>query len=257
MKNMVRWDNLTSPQIKRLAQEEAIVLIPLGSTEQHGPHLPVGCDNLMATWMAEQVAASLSQKGIPCVVTPSIAVANSRHHMSFAGTISLSVEHYMAVLADYCRCVAAHGFHKIAIINGHGGNDAPTQAALVGINEELGFPVYYAPYYKGDLTVQPETLETQTGMNHACEGETSLALALDESLVDPMYKTLKGNPGYPLEAENKHILTTFHRMESHTENGIMGNSYAATKEKGEIMVRRFVDDLVDVFSNPQVWQQKV
>ena len=75
MKNPYRWDNLTSPQIKKLSEEGAIVLVPVGSTEQHGPHLPVGTDALMATSMSEKLAAALGEKGVPCVVAPTIAVA--------------------------------------------------------------------------------------------------------------------------------------------------------------------------------------
>ena len=257
MKNPVRWDNLTSPEIKRLAEKEAIVLIPVGSTEQHGPHLPVGCDSLMATWMAEQVATELCNRGCPCVVTPTIAVANSRHHMNFAGSMSLSAENYMHVLADYCRCVAAHGFRKILVFNGHGGNNAPTQAALVGINEELGFPVYFAHYTNGDLSVQGEVLESQKKMVHACESETSLLMALDEDLIDPIYKETKGPLEYVLDAENKGILSTFHKMEQHTPNGVKGNSYLATPEKGKKMVERFVKGMADTLSNPEVWKQTV
>ena len=57
MKKTVRWDNLTAPQLAKLAEENAVVLLPTGSTEQHGPHLPVGCDAILATWFAERAAA--------------------------------------------------------------------------------------------------------------------------------------------------------------------------------------------------------
>ena len=97
MKNPYRWDNLTSPQIKKLSEEGAIVLVPVGSTEQHGPHLPVGTDALMATSMSEKLAAALDEKGVPCVVAPTIAVANSTHHMSFAGSLTLRPETYLAL----------------------------------------------------------------------------------------------------------------------------------------------------------------
>ena len=89
MKKTYRWDNLTSPEIARLAENSAIVLIPTGSTEQHGPHLPVGTDAILATWFAERTAQGLLEKGIPAVVAPTFAVANSMHHMNFPGSMSL------------------------------------------------------------------------------------------------------------------------------------------------------------------------
>ena len=144
-----------------------------------------------------------------------------------------------------------------AIESEEGGNTAPTEAALIDINEELGFPVYFTGYWMSDDKAQPEILETQSGMIHACESETSMVLSYDETLVDPVYKETKGNPGYPLEVENNGILHTFHRMEMHTENGVMGNSYMASKEKGDRMTERFVDGFVKIFSDDRIWNQPV
>ena len=146
MKNIYRWDNLTRPEIERLRDEGAIVIIPTGSIEQHGPHLPVGADYLISTGYAERVAKILHDRyGKSAVVAPSVAVANSLHHMSFPGTISLQPATYMQWLLEYCQCIAQHGFTKIVMINGHGGNVVPTETAIITINEKLGFPVYFCP----------------------------------------------------------------------------------------------------------------
>ena len=85
MKKSYRWDNLSSPAIAAMAAQEAMVLIPLGSTEQHGPHLPVGTDAILATYFAEETAKKLNELGKPCLVAPTIAPANSMHHMNFSG----------------------------------------------------------------------------------------------------------------------------------------------------------------------------
>ncbi len=254
MKKPYRWDNLTSPQIAQLARKEAIVLLPTGSTEQHGPHLPVGCDAILATWFAERAAQALDEKEIPAVVAPTFAAANSMHHMGFAGTISLRPRTYMQALLEQCQAIAAHGFRKIAIINGHGGNNAPTKAALVDVNLALGFPVYFIDY----MTVDEEPfLESQKCMNHACESETSLMLAYDESLVDPCYRETKGYPGGCSVYEDQGLVSTFHKMESHTENGVMGNSYLASKEKGFALAEAAASKLVEVLSDPVLWEQPV
>ena len=254
MKKTCRWDNLTSPEIAKLAENNAIVLIPTGSTEQHGPHLPVGTDAILATWMAERTAQTLTEKGIPAVVAPTFAIANSMHHMNFAGSLSLSPRTYIQVLQEQCRAIAAHGFKRIAIINGHGGNTAPTKTALIDINNELGFPVYFMSYISVD---ERPFLETQTGMNHACESETSMMLAYDETLVDPIYKQTSGYPDGCTKWEDEGVIHTFHHMEAHTVNGVMGNSYAATKEKGEAMAAAFTAKLVDALSDETIWQMKV
>ena len=116
MKKSYRWDNLSSPAIRAMAAQEAIVLIPLGSTEQHGPHLPVGTDAILATWMAERTAQTLSAQGIPAVVAPTFAIANSMHHMNFPGSLSLRPRTYIQVLQEQCRAIAAHGFKRIAVL---------------------------------------------------------------------------------------------------------------------------------------------
>jgi creatinine amidohydrolase len=201
-----------------------------------------------------QAAQGLLEKGIPAVVAPTFAVANSMHHMNFPGSMSLRPRTYMKALQEQCRAIAAHGFKRMAIINGHGGNIAPTKAALVDINIELGFPVYFLDYI-----VVPEApyLDTQKGMVHACESETSLMLAYDETLVDPIYKETSGYAGGCTRHEDEGVLHTFHRMEAHTVNGVMGNSYAATKEKGEILADVNTKKLVEILSDDVIWQMKV
>ena len=204
--------------------------------------------------MAERTAQTLTEKGIPAVVAPTFAIANSMHHMNFAGSLSLSPRTYIQVLQEQCRAIAAHGFKRIAIINGHGGNTAPTKTALMDINLELGFPVYFMSYISVD---ERPFLETQTGMIHACESETSMMLAYDETLVDPIYKETSGYAGGCTRHEDEGVLHTFHRMESHTVNGVMGNSYAATKEKGEILADVNTKKLVEILSDDAIWQMKV
>ncbi len=254
MKNQVCWDNLTSPELKKLAEDNAIVLIPTGSTEQHGPHLPVGCDAILAGWFARRAAEGLQAKGVPAVVTPTFAIANSMHHMHFTGSLSLSPRTYIQVLQEWCRAIAGHGFKRIAIINGHGGNIAPTKTALIDINRELGFPVYLLDYIVVD---EAPFLDTQKGMNHACESETSLMLAYDESLVDPVYKETSGYPDGCTKREDEGSVHTFHHMEAHTANGVMGNSYAATKEKGIALADATTAKLVEVLSDGEIWSQPV
>jgi creatinine amidohydrolase len=258
MKNPIRWEHLTSPEVKALSEKEAIVLIPVGSIEQHGPHLPLGCDTIIAAEMSERAAEMLSRNGIPSVVAPPLAICNSTHHMSFAGSMTLTPQTFITVLSEYCRNIASHGFRKIVIVNGHGGNSHPIQTALVAINEELGFPVYQINYYSG-LTkeITRSILSTQDSIIHACECETSLMLAIDETLVDPIYKETSGSMSVGTSLEDRGLISTFHRMESHTENGVMGNSYAATKEKGEKLVSVVVDFLYDVLINEELWSGKV
>ena len=255
MKDPILWMHCTSPELGELAKKNAVVLIPVGAVEQHGPHMAVGCDSFVAEWLAKRTARSLEEQGVPAVVAPTLTVANSLHHMNFPGSLSLRPSTYMLVLQEWCRCIAAHGFRRIVIANGHGGNRAPTNAALVEINLELGFPVYFA-----DLTValKPTVgLESEKSILHSGEGETSLILAYDETLVDPVYRETTGQKVPAPAAERAGLAATFHRMETKTTNGVSGNCSLATREKGEVLADAAVKRLVEVLTDEALWAQPV
>lgn len=253
MKNNLRWDHLSWPQIKAAAERDALVLVPMGSVEQHGPHLPVGCDHILAQAMSERIAQALDARGVPVLVAPTITVANSMHHMAFSGTISLTPQTFIAAFSEQCRAIKAHGFRKIVVINGHGGNFDPVSVAGITLNAELGFPVYCMGYWEGAQAAQAEILEGQKGIIHACEGETSLMLAVDPTLVDPIYLETEGPTAMPTAAEENGMISTFRRMEEMTENGVMGLSRLATAEKGERMIAAMVAGAVDVLTAPDLW----
>lgn len=255
MKQKILWMHCTSPELGELAEKNAVVLIPVGAVEQHGPHMAVGCDSFLAEWLAKRVAQGLWEKEIPAVVAPTLTVANSLHHMNFPGSMSLRPGTYMQVLQEWCRSIAAHGFRRIAIVNGHGGNRAPTNTALVEINLELGFPVYFT-----DLSayMKPTVgLESEKSILHSGEGETSLLLAYDETLVDPVYLETRGKRIPPAAPEAAGLASTFHRMESRTENGVSGSSCLATREKGEALMAVATARMVEALSDEALWAQPV
>lgn len=258
MKNTIRWDNLTWTEIRELAEKDAVVLIPIGSTEQHGPHLPVGCDSIIATHISECACRKLNDSGVSAVVAPTMTVCNSMHHMSFPGSMSLSPTCFMQMLEEWCTCISSHGFKKIALINGHGGNSAPIQVALIGINNKLGFHVYCVNYYEyPDMErINAGILTTQSGLIHACEGETSIMLAIDGSLVDPIYRETSGGESYGLWARDGGYAKTFSRMEEVTSNGVEGNSYAATAEKGAALIEVASENICRVLSEDGLWDKQ-
>ena len=124
--------------------------------------------------------------------------------------------------------------------------------ALIDINQELGFPVYNVPYTAG--VDESPFLDKQKYMIHSGEVETSLILAYDESLVDPAYQNLSGNSAGCSEYEDCGALSTFHYLESRTENG---ESYAASKEKGIALADAYCKRLVEVLSDQTLWNVPV
>src|SRR5262245_58513915 len=117
----MRWEDLTSPDIDGLDRGRTVVVLPVGSVEQHGRHLPVGTDSVLALEVA--LAAAKSLGGGRAVVLPPPWYGLSAHHMRFAGTVTLSAETMMALVGDIVASLVAHDFQRIAIVNGHGGNN--------------------------------------------------------------------------------------------------------------------------------------
>src|SRR3954471_4562320 len=127
MTGFYRFNEQTRVRIGELAKD-ALVVLPVGATEQHGPHLPVGTDSFAIERIAVESAQKASDR-INVVVAPTLPFGSSEHHLQFGGTLSLSTETYYRVLVDLVESLITDGFTKIFIINGHGGNHELAQLA--------------------------------------------------------------------------------------------------------------------------------
>jgi creatinine amidohydrolase len=169
----------TDREVLRRLLPEAVVVVPIGATEQHGPHLPTGTDALIArevAWRAAREAAARSSR--PFLVAPALAYGASDHHLPFGGTLSLTPATLLAVLTDLLRCVATQGGRRAVLCNGHGGNVGVCHAAAAAASATLGLAVAHLDYWR--------LAERDGGVpvpGHAGEFETSLVLAIDEDSV--------------------------------------------------------------------------
>lgn len=111
---------LTWEEVEQYLRQETIVIVPIGSTEQHGPAGTLGVDTYVAIGLAEDAAR---RAGV--LVSPPLWFGESSHHLAWPGTISLRAETLVAVLKDICRSLARHGFRKIVLLNGHKGSNLP------------------------------------------------------------------------------------------------------------------------------------
>jgi len=120
----ILWGDHSWEEIKQLAEAGALAVAPFGSTEQHGPMLPVDTDVRIAEKVAAEGAmVAAEQHGVPVLVLPTLPFGLALHHMAFAGTVSLQPETYVAAVSEILGCAVKHGFRKIAVISGHGGNE--------------------------------------------------------------------------------------------------------------------------------------
>jgi creatinine amidohydrolase len=160
---------------------EALLLLPLGATEQHGPHLPVGTDTLLVQAVAERAAAAAR---IPVVLAPPLALGSSDHHLVFGGTLSLTTDTYYRVLMDLGRSAAASGFRRIFLLNGHGGNHELMQLAVRDLAREAGIAAAAGSWW---AMAHEELVQVGAGITnvpgHAGAFETAAVLAVAAHLV--------------------------------------------------------------------------
>lgn len=234
---MAYWLNqLTWTQAERQIEKVPVALVPVGATEQHGPHLPIGTD----VFLAEKLAAMASEK-TGALVYPSVNFGYSWVWRDRVGTVSLEQPVLQKVLENIVRSVERYGIRLLVFINGHEANSATLKYAVRNIQDKTAVKVL-GMFYPGWQKVYEDYMETPTwnGMFHACEFETSLMLAAQEELVH-MEQAVEEYPDRPLlyGMDNTSIGDL-------SKSGIYGNPRAATKEKGEKMLEIFSDRIVGI-----------
>lgn len=176
-------DELTRDDL-RVAAAQSLLVLPVGATEQHGPHLPVGTDRFAVEYIARAAALEAAEQ-IPVLVAPTLPFGSSHHHLPFGGTLSLSSETYYRALCELVESLVISGFQRIFILNGHGGNSELLQ--LVARDMALKHPVAVAtaPYWQiAWEALVAEEAHVRAGLpGHAGAFETALVLALRAELV--------------------------------------------------------------------------
>lgn len=180
----VRLAELNRDQCRAIADAGGVAVIPIGATEQHGPHLPVGTDALTVDHIAVHAAESLAQR-IPVVVCPTLPYGCSDHHLEFGATGSLSPSTMLAVLTDLGDSLVASGFTRILIVNGHGGNHDVMGTALSVLSQRHKVTFAVASWWQlaEDVLVASGVLERGDMAGHAGAFETSIVRALRPELV--------------------------------------------------------------------------
>ena len=143
----VMWKELTAADLRELASRDATVILPVASIEQHGPHLPVGVDTILCEAVCK-LAAEAVQDDMPIVVAPTLWCGMAEHHMAFGGTFTFDIPTYRAVILAVLKSLARHGFTKVFIVNGHGGNISALAAFLADFEMETGLKVRATTYFE-------------------------------------------------------------------------------------------------------------
>lgn len=245
------WGRLRADELRALAKRDAVVILPVASTEQHGPHLPTQVDTLVAGEIARRAAARTTS---PVVVAPTVWSGLAEHHMSLGGTFTLDLATFQALVSGLVRAILRHGFNRVLLLNGHGGNIAALTALANELAATHGRPIAAATYWLLAAGAFAGILERQPNVLHACEAETSMMLAVAPDRVAMDRADVVG-PTSPEVAEivGSEAVTRYRAFAARTSHGVIGDPRAATAEKGERLLEAAADAVARLADNAAFW----
>ena len=254
--------HMTWPEVKALDKSKALVVLPVGATEQHGHHLPVYTDTLISSGVLERAMDRLPED-VPAYRLSPITISKSNEHRGFPGTLWIGAKTLYDVLFDIARSVNESGFRKLCYFNGHGGNIGILHAVSRDVRDEFGMTVFVGSagsYY--DEVELPETVDPRekTFGIHANFTETALIKAIAPSLV----KEDKIRPDFPDYPDTKIGLVgkgyAQWKTEDWSQTGVFGDPTGVTPEIADEVLERcvkgtveFIQDMVAFeYERPQV-----
>lgn len=250
----VEWRRLRSDQLRALAEQDAIVILPVASLEQHGPHLPVEVDSLLGETVAVRAARKMLQRGQPSLVLPVLWTGLSEHHMSFGGTITLDYPVFSGLVEGVVRSVLRAGFRRVVLLNAHGGNENALRTITDELTPKLGVPIVQFTYWYAAAVAIAKILETQGGLQHACEAETAMMMAARPELVATDRVGLaKANSSPDVSDVVGGGVYRWRTIASRSGSGVIGNPEAATAEKGERLFDAISESVAAKLCNAELW----
>ena len=254
----VRLEDLTSSEARQLVDRGGIIIVPVGALEQHGAHLPLKTDFALALEISTRAAEILASRDIPIAVAPALWTGYSPHHMAFPGTVTLSATTMLAVLSDVCASLWQHGFRKILILNGHGGNTNLIGTAAQSLRFEKQVRVAVANYWAFALEELRAWRESELGgINHAGEMEMSLMLHAFPGLCRPdrardSRRVSQSRFFSPDLLSSAPVATPWDFAEL-SDDGTIGSPEQASPERGEVLMNAIVARVTDFLDEMSGW----
>lgn len=243
------WAGMTYSEINAIGEQDgSILVVPIGSIEQHGYHLPVATDTILADAIAE-LGTDRVADSVPVLKTPPFWPGFSPHHMAFGGTITLQFDVMRGALENIADSALENGFDALLLLNGHGGNTSVISAAVSTIGDEHEEDeVLGVTYFELASRFIEEIRESDIGgMAHGGEFETALMLYLRPELVDE--ENLEAKPlDEPYELGTRDLLDggsleVYRGFEEYSSSGAVGSPEFATAEKGAEIFRLLGDEM--------------
>ena len=238
---------------------DKVVVVPLGSMEQHGRHLPLLTDTMICEEIVRRAELAL---GDAALFLPMLWVGMSEHHRAFPGTVSVTPQTYVSMLSDIVESLIGSGFKRVLLLNAHGGNATPGQMALYEVQmrhrDARDLWLVFATWFimaAPQIAALPE-LE-QKKVTHSCELETSIILRLCPELVD--LDAARGTEAafdsafYSPDASRSSRVSSPRPFEHITAHGGYGHPELATPEKGEALLDVAVAEVVSCVQEVVMW----
>ena len=218
------------------AVDTTLAVLPVGSTEQHGPHDPLGTDVLTAEAVAE---AGADRYADPVVVAPAIPVGIAEEHRRFAGTLWTSESTFRDYVRDVVGSLAAHGWDRVVVVNGHGGN-------IAALNEVTARIVRHDDAYAAAFTWFDEVGEHTSDMGHAGPLETSMLRHTDAETVHEDRLEAAAADGADRWGEWQGRVNLAVDSDEFTPNGVVGDPRESSADLGEELLERSAEALCDL-----------
>lgn len=240
---------MTWEEFRDKVNSKTVIVVPVGSTELEGTHLPLGVDTIMA----DGVAAKL--KGEPGVlIGPTLPIGYSKWFKPFPGTISLEHDTLTRVFLEYCTCLIDNGVKRIVFLNSHRGNNSCIEVAARTLIMERKVRIGMLSIWKlaNDLTSKESGMIKEGKFTHAGEIMTSTIMALEPEavVIDKIAQdSVKSPSGSVFKVKNSLgdtdfqgcVQTIYQDIKDITDTGVMGNPTAASAEKGELILNLITD----------------
>jgi creatinine amidohydrolase len=237
------------PAVNSISKHTPVV-VPIAAVEQHGPHLPVFTDSMLLGEVVRRAAETLRNR---VVWTPLMWLGNSHHHLDFPGTLSAAPRTYLDLLGDLIDNLVVHGFRRIVLLNGHGGNIVPSQQTVFEARQRYrqrdDLLLLASTYWL--LGSKPNEIDrslTQDRMQHACEWETSMILHLAPNLVGDLTQLEPVPAGVAFDPATRGWIT-----KERSPLGYIGDPQRATAVKGDSLFGIFAQDLVTFLERVIAW----
>ena len=239
--------NITWREGKDKMSEEQVSVVPIGSTEQHGLHAPLGADSIIAEFLAQEAAR---EKDIIC--TPLIPIGVSDYHRGFWGTLWVSSETLKAYVGEVVRSLNFHGITKVILVNGHGGNINCLRELARRLKREDSI---YAVVWTWFEAIQDEIIKIfgqPIPPLHADQVETSLLWAINGKLVREESLKSSSESASPVFGKYHNKVLVSEDVTDFSNSGATGNACMASSEKGEKLLHKAKSNLISLIE----WLQK-